>query len=432
MNDQRLLKTEKEHLDSAYSYIAKEDWPKAMEEFKKALELNPSNIWARIELGKIYRNKLLLDSSEKEFRQVLDLSPNNEQAVQAHTCLGGIYWLRGKYKMAMEQFRKALDINPDNTGLSSWIEKTNQVRSFRKEIAPYRVFFTWGMHYECNYRCSYCYAPKPEKPLFNEKAQNIALYLGLEEWIRVWDSIYEKYGCCRIRLDGGEPSIYPSFIGLVSKISQKHLLQINTNLSFDVGDFIRCVTADRVRIDASFHPEFTSLKDFLGKVLILRENGFKLVVSCVAHPPLLERIKEYKKPFEDLRVPFITHPFSGEFSGKTYPKAYEIEEISSIYNLDEASKLVMGWRNGENKITKGKTCRMGQVYGRIYPNGDVYRCCAEAGTLKIGNIAQAEFELLNDPLACSSENCPCWKCMIVCEEERWTSLWLDEWELISI
>lgn len=389
----------------------------------------PVNIWARIESGKEYKRASKLDLAEKEFREILGMTPNNEQAEQAHILLGEIYRVQGRYELAMEEFQEALKINPDNKKLSMWLERVNEVFTFRKEIAPYRVFFTWGMHYECNYRCSYCNTPKPEKACFNDEKKNCANYLNVQEWIRVWDNIYKKYGTCRIRLDGGEPSIYPSFIELAEAVSKYHLLQINTNLSFDAKHFVNKIFPDRVRIDASLHLEYMTVSEFLAKIKILHQYKFKIVVSCVAYPPFLDRINECKRPFEDLHIPFVIHPFSGEFNGKSYPKAYEMEEVSKIYSLDEASKLIMGWRKGENRITKGKFCRMGQIYGRIYPNGDVYRCCAEAGMLKIGNICDDEFKLLDEPLECTSEDCPCWKCMILSEEARWTPLWLDDWEL---
>jgi tetratricopeptide (TPR) repeat protein len=430
MNKENVLfEEEQAYLKEGYLCIKNEAWDMAIEKFKKALDVNPGNIWARIELGKLYRNKLDFGNAEKEFREALTMTLNSEQKEQVCICLGGIYWLRGNYGIAMQELREALKINPCNKKLNKWIKNRECINGFRKEIAPYRVFFTWGMHYECNYRCSYCYAPKPEKLLFDEKNQNKALYLSLDEWIRIWDNIYGKYGSCRIRLDGGEPSMYPLFIELVAKVSRQHLLQINTNLSFDVSEFAKVASPEMVRIDASFHPEFSTIENFVDKIKVLNECGFKLVVSCVAYPPFLDKIKEYKEPFEKLHIPFITHPFSGEFNGKSYPRAYEIEEISKIYNLDEASRLVMGWRKGEKNITKGKFCRMGQSYGRIYPNGDVYRCCAEGGMFKIGNIAQNTFQLLDEAIECGSENCPCWKCMIVCEERRWAPLWLDEWEL---
>lgn len=429
MKEYSPLGTEQEHLSLGYDYLAKEKWSEAREEFEKAIQMNPENIWVHIELGKVYRNERRFDTAEKKFREVLTMSLNNEQAERLHMSLGEIYLLQGRYRQAIEEYKEVLKINPDNKRLKRWLERTNQVYSFRKETAPYRIFFTWGMHYQCNYRCSYCNAPKPEKPYFSEKEQNRAFYLGVEEWVRAWDNIYKKYGSCRIRLDGGEPSVYPAFIDLIATVSKQHLLQINTNLSFDIESFIKVVRPDTVRIDASFHPEYTTLEDFLYKILTLNENGFKIVVSVVAYPHFLDKIREYKQPFQIRHIPFIIHPFSGDFNGKNYPRAYEMCEVSKIYSLDEASRLIMGWRKGEKNITKGKLCRMGQIYGRIYPSGDVYRCCAEGGMLKIGNILDDAFQLLDDALECGSENCPCWKCMIIDEEVRWTSLWLDEWEM---
>jgi len=429
MNECSPLGTEQQHMSLGYDYLAKERWPEAREEFEKVIQINPGNIWVHIELSKVYRNERRFDIAEKKLRDVLSMPLNNEQTERLHMSLGEIYLLQGRHGQAIEQYKEALNINPDNKRLRKWLERNDQVCSFRKGIAPYRVLFTWGMHYQCNYRCAYCNAPKPEKPDFNEKEQNRVLYLGVEEWVQAWGNIYKKYGRCRIRLDGGEPSVYPSFIDLVAKVSRQHLLQINTNLSFNIESFIKVVRPDMVRIDASFHPEYTTLEDFLHKILTLNENGFKVVVSVVAYPPFLDKIKGYKQPFESRRIPFLIHPFSGEFNGKSYPCAYEMCEISKIYSVDEASKLIMGWRKGEKNITKGKLCRMGQIYGRIYPSGDVYRCCAEGGMLKIGNILDHAFQLLDDALECGSESCPCWKCMIVCEEERWTPLWLDEWEL---
>lgn len=420
---------EKGHFDKGYEYMQRSLTDEALAEFTKVLEINPNNIWANIELAKLCRNRLEFTKAISIFHKVLGMQLNDEQAEQTHLHLGEVYRMQGEYDLAYDGFHKALTINPDNKKLNKWLKEIDEVKGGRKKIAPYRVFFTWGMHYQCNYRCSYCYAPKPEKVDFNDNEKNRANYLSLKDWIRVWENIYNKYGTSRIRLDGGEPSVYPSFIELVAVISKLHILQINTNLSFDVDDFVKKISPERVCIDGSFHPEFVSLEVFLHKILTLRKHKFKIVASCVAYPPFLDKINEYKLPFVNLNIPFIIHPFSGEFKGKSYPKAYELEEVSKIYSLDEASRLIMSWRKGENKVTKGKLCRMGQMYGRIYPNGDTYRCCAEGGMFKIGNICNDNFQLLDEPLECSSEDCPCWKCMIVCEEERWTPQWIDEWEL---
>lgn len=428
--EQKFYTEEENHLKLGYDCINRQEWNKAIEEFKKVIEKNSLNIWAHIELGKLYRNKTEFHLAEKKFKEVLAMPLNSEQAEQVHIGLGDAYRMQGKYDLAVEEFKNAIKINPDNERLSLWIKGANEVEGFRKQIPPYRIFFTWRIHYQCNYRCSYCLAPKPENPFFNQEQRNQAVYLTVKEWMKIWDNIYKKYGSCRIRLDGGEPSTYPSFIELVSVISEMHFLQINTNLSFDVENFVKKANPERVRIDASFHPEFVSLEDFVDKISLLNEYKFKIVVSCVAYLSFLDKIKEYKQPFANLGIPFIIHPLSGEFYSKSYPRDYEMEEISKIYDLDEASRLVMNWRKGENRTTKGKLCRMGQMYATIYPNGEVYRCCAHENSLKLGNINEEAFQLLDNPSSCASENCPCWKCMIVTEEKRWTSLWIDDWEII--
>jgi MoaA/NifB/PqqE/SkfB family radical SAM enzyme len=386
------------------------------------------DIWQRIEMGKEYRRRSQYDLAEKELKEVLNSRIDQEQAEHAHMYLGEVYRLQGRGDLAMQEFKSALEINPENETLNKWIAKMSQVPGLRKGIAPYRIFFTWGMHYECNYRCSYCYAPKPEKPCFAEEKKNCASYLNAAEWQKVWGEVYRKYGACRIRLDGGEPSIYPSFIDLVESVSSWHYLQINTNLSFDPSQFVNKISPEKVRIDASLHLEYVSLPEFVGKIRFLHENGFKIVASCVAYPPVIDKVKECKKPFEDMRIPFVIHPFSGEFNGKSYPKAYEMKEAEKIYSAEEVSRVIMSWRKGEINATKGKLCRMGQMYARIYPNADVYRCCAEGGTQKIGNLRDDSFNLLDESLPCERESCPCWKSMVVGDERRWVSQWMDDWE----
>lgn len=394
----------------------------------KASQPVPQNIWARIELGKEYRRQSKYDLAENELRDVLNGRLDSEQAEQAHISLGETYRMQGKGDLALRELKAALEINPENARLSKWIEKISQVSTFRRDTAPFRVFFTWGMHYECNYRCSYCYAPKPEKPCFSEEKKNCADYLSAAEWRRVWENVHAKYGACRIRLDGGEPSIYPSFMELVESVSNRHYLQINTNLSFDPAQFADRVDPARVRIDASLHLEYVSPSEFVEKIRLLHGRGFKIVASCVAYPPLIDKVKECKRPFEEMQIPFIIHPYSGEFNGKSYPKAYEVEEASKIYSAEEVSRVIMSWRKGEINLTKGKLCRMGQMYGRIYPNADVYRCCAEGGTHRIGNLRDDSFSLLDENLPCERDNCPCWKSMVIGDEHRWVPQWIDDWE----
>jgi len=207
-----------------------------------------------------------------------------------------------------------------------------------------------------------------------------------------------------------------------------HTLEIITNLSLNVNDIIAAVTADRVRIGTTFHPEFADLKEFLAKHLILRGHGFETWANYVAYPPQLERMAEYKKEFDNLGIPFNIQPFMGHFQEREYPKDYTKEELAYLKGCydseDVVNKKTVEWKTGsEQKNTKGKPCRMGQMYAKIYPIGDAYRCCANKAK-KIGNLIDGTFELLGEPLPCENEHCFCWRCMLEGEEDNWSQHWV--------
>ena len=81
------------------------------------------------------------------------------------------------------------------------------------------------------------------------------------------------------------------------------------------------------------------------------------------------------------------------------------------------------------KAGKYKICEMGQMYARIYPNGNTYRCCSSDGNTYLGNLFDRNVTLLEKPEKCyDMDNCRCWRCMVPGEESRWLHTWLDDWE----
>jgi MoaA/NifB/PqqE/SkfB family radical SAM enzyme len=94
---------------------------------------------------------------------------------------------------------------------------------YPRTTPPYKVFFTWEVTYECNYKCSYCHAPKPNNPNTRK-----TLYPGTEQWLKIWDKIYDDYGETEIVISGGEPFIYPNFVELMIDISKKHIIEFCT------------------------------------------------------------------------------------------------------------------------------------------------------------------------------------------------------------
>jgi MoaA/NifB/PqqE/SkfB family radical SAM enzyme len=299
----------------------------------------------------------------------------------------------------------------------------------RTKIPPHHVFITWDIHYGCNYRCTYCNTPKSsDSPDKWDRDRMKVAYPGLEALIEIWKDVYRRYGSCEVHITGGEPFVYPKFIEFIRELSKIHTLEIITNLSCDVEKIIKNVTADRVRIGTTFHPEFADLKKFLDKHMKLRESGFETWANYVAYPAFLKDMPGYKSEFDKLGIYFYMQPYLGFYEGREYPAGYTDSELAYIKQCyddeDIVNKKTIEWKTGvKQRNLKGKSCRMGQMYAKIYPVGDAYRCCAD-GCAKIGNLFDGSFELYNDPLACDSEHCFCWRCMTVGQENNWAQHWV--------
>lgn len=321
-----------------------------------------------------------------------------------------------------------LKVNDPSSEISP--ENNDKILDFKKKVAtislPYSAFFNWDIHYSCNCRCSYCF--------FAGKWEEVAggnVYPGIQKWIDIWRRLYEKYGECRIDISGGEPTTYPSFFELIAQLCKMHRVRFNTNLSFNVAKFVsnflpiitkRSLLA--VEVSSSFHPEGVSFEDFFKKLIILRDAGFKLLVSYVAYPPQLDKMYEIKKKIENSNIPFIIQPFRGKYNGRTYPKEYTEEErkIFEQCSAGMPSGLFEHHLYNKKNEQENKLCRMGQVYAKIHPNGEAFRCCAP-GAQRLGNlIRDNHFTLLDAPDYCDL-SCPCWKAMIVGKESDWKHNW---------
>lgn len=295
------------------------------------------------------------------------------------------------------------------------------------ETLPGRIFWNWELTHECNYRCSYC-------PTWNDGVKTPQI-LSTAQWKRIWDRIFDLYYSCIIRFTGGEPSTYPDFSNIVGAVSQKHTIDITTNLSFDVDDFMRSIEPGNVAISASFHPEFNEVTAFLEKVVRLHKNGFMATICVVAYPPHLRDLAYYKKVTEDAGIMFKFLPFTGEYRGLRYPESFTAEEKNLTRELAETTRDDTGkqlnkqwneWntekRSSDEGIRKEKLCSMGHTYAIINTFGEVKRCCAPDGR-SLGSIFDSAFHLLSEPQPCESSRCPCFKAMIVGEEDRWRGLW---------
>jgi MoaA/NifB/PqqE/SkfB family radical SAM enzyme len=237
----------------------------------------------------------------------------------------------------------------------------------------------------------------------------------VEELINVWKKIYDMYGECKISITGGEPLYYPNFIKFIKELCKYHKVQVITNLSLEIDELLY-LSHNNLQISPSFHPLFADEKDFINKVLKLKEKGFTNGVSYVAWPGQIKNINLYKKIFNKEGIDFYLQSFFGEYQGKKYPENYSEEEKEII--LPFLGKRGNEKFQTEKLVTKGKLCNAGVKYGVIHPDGTVLTCGGITNNHNqkiIGNIFDKNFKLLEKPRECISDLCPCneWAFLLV-------------------
>ena len=262
-----------------------------------------------------------------------------------------------------------------------------------------QISFKWNIHYACNYHCPYC--------RFDGKWQELLKrnqYLSTQELLRIWSNIYKKYGSVYIEITGGEPFIYPNFIELIRELCDIHAIEIATNLSLDLDNFIEVIDRHKVKITANFHPLFADIESFLRKTLLLKESGFKIGVCYLAYPPQMKQMVGFRRRFEEAGINFALAAFWGEYQGRRYPESYTEEEREFIRPfLGDIDRIV--YHLNANS-PKGKLCNAGYKYAVVQADGNVVRCGQLADKF-IGNIMDENFHLFEKPLPCEAESCPC-------------------------
>lgn len=296
---------------------------------------------------------------------------------------------------------------------------------------PQRVFFTWDIHYNCNYRCPHCYFSGQWEELSKKNA-----YPGTEKWAEVWEDIYQRYGSARIHISGGEPFAYPDIYNLTAKLLKRHSIGFDTNLSLDVDEFLKVVmNPEKVSFSASFHPSLSDSREFLQKLQRLRDAGSVTGgLNFVAFPPALKYLENFQNEAREAGFEVTVLPYRGEWKGKEYPKDYTPEERLRLWNekpqkekKEESSgpsEEMLKWYGSDKDGREGLDCRMGEVYAKIHPDGTAHRCCMTWENWGcVGNLLDGSFSLYDGPRPCPYARCACSAAMIIGEEERWKNHW---------
>ena len=92
--------------DLGERYLARNDTSKALEQFLKALEINPDDPYLHYDLALTYDMKGVLDKAAHHLKEAIELKPDYSDA---YNYLGFVYFRQGRVDEAIESYNKALD-----------------------------------------------------------------------------------------------------------------------------------------------------------------------------------------------------------------------------------------------------------------------------------------------------------------------------------
>ena len=241
--------------------------------------------------------------------------------------------------------------------------------------------FAWDIWLYCNYDCKFC----------NAKTKNLPTKIyDVDEIINVWESIYKRYGKCKICITGGEPLLYPNINLIIERLSKIHFIHITTNLSIDVNFLLdENIKKDNAFFNVTFHPYYVDIKDFVNKMLKLKKYGYKISACYMNDSVQLLEFLNYKKVFN--KYGFNLSLVSSFNLNKNYRILNDFIDNNSI-------KL---YNNNSNNSINNKECNAGINYACVDTNGNIYSCSVIK--IKLGNIFNNNFDFMNKNIDCDKK-----------------------------
>jgi len=135
-----LSKRAREHFKKAHEFLKSRQLEKALQEFKKTVELSPKTPIAYYWLGMAYFYKKELKKAIEEFQNVLEFEPENYHAL---AMIGKILTFdKNKLDDAAKYLRKALSINPEFAEAHSDMAHIQAMRgNLSQAIAEFSIIF---------------------------------------------------------------------------------------------------------------------------------------------------------------------------------------------------------------------------------------------------------------------------------------------------
>ena len=267
----------------------------------------------------------------------------------------------------------------------------NYIGNMNRE--SYDVWLNFTSILKCNLNCEYCIA-RQYKTGEVKKINIPALIKTLDKTGKIF----------RINFTGiGEPFLVPNFIKACQKLSRRHYISMNTNLtSSKIKEFAQKTSPKKVvGINASVHikelERHNLLQKYIENFLLLKQKGFEIIAREVAYPPNAQEIKRYINYFNRRGIKLHFDLFVGEYNNKKYPDAYTEQELELFGFKKKKKQLIQKHKPFQ------KYCNAGYNIFEAKINGDLYPCAFIPE--QMGNIYE-NIEFRKKITRCPLKFCP--------------------------
>ncbi|WP_053957194.1 STM4011 family radical SAM protein [Inediibacterium massiliense] len=251
-----------------------------------------------------------------------------------------------------------------------------------------------GVLSSCNYTCYYC-------PFAKKKASSVEIerdQKALMRFCKTIENILFKERISIFFTPYGEAMTHPYYTKAMiqlAKLEKVRYISIQTNLSFDVNEFLDAiersgVKKEKIKLWGSYHPTMVRAEEFAKKANQLSLQ-IDICVGMVALSKRAQEIRELKKYLS----PDIYLWLNGQAKHKIH---YSLEDLSEFKEIDPFFPFEMNTR------TSFETCRSGSQSYFIEANGDILPC--HMNKRPIGDFYSLEKNL--KPFECHRKLCDCY------------------------
>jgi MoaA/NifB/PqqE/SkfB family radical SAM enzyme len=186
-------------------------------------------------------------------------------------------------------------------------------------------------------------------------------------------------------------------VGRLLELPQVDRVTVQTNLSFDLAEFLETIDSRKLALWTTYHPSETTPQDeerLHEKWDLLRRQGIPFSVGIVGtreNLPAMQRLR--------LRLPPEVYLWVNAYQRE--PNYYTSAELEAIRAIDPYFDL-----NNQNFPSLGRPCTAGQRAVYLDDEGDLRRCFFVGAVL--GNLFRDGWRTLDAPLACPRSGCHCY------------------------